>query len=270
MERVIAAIVNDPAELAEVLSTHREMFQIADGLRRGGWGIGYHQHGEILVRKQPLRGPVDVAAALAATGRCHQVAWAGPPLASPFRLEQVQPLRYRNWLFACTGGRGLSEPFVARVTEHVAGFTAHGRRLAGAPEAIMLVFMRALHAAGELDHRGGVSLGIRRGLQAGARALRDLLGDLWERVALAVVLHVRGLTFGLSLGRALHRVELTCGGRGGDGRGPRAGASSPQPRGRGLVITDRDVHQPHTTLPRWSALELRGPDDATSFSLDTL
>lgn len=251
MERMVAAIVNDPQEVGGLIAAHRSLFQLTHGITRGGWGLGYHQHGEMLVRRQPLRGPVDTSAMIAKAQRPHLVAWAGPPSRRPFRLDQILPARYRNWLFASTGGSELGDDFVARVTEHVRGFTAHGRTLSGVPEAVMLVFMKALQSVGELDRRGFATLGVTEGIRCGAQALRGLLGAAWERLSLAVLLHVKGLTFGLALGRPLYRIAF-------EGlevaRPDRVLRRGPVAHLRATVLTDGAAAAGHAEVERWTGV----------------
>lgn len=122
-----------------------------------GWGIGFWQGGEVLIRRRPSdESDVIDLGKLAADVRgdaviCH----VRSPTVGDLRTENTHPFRYREWLFAQTGT--------------VSGFAAHGnqlrdRMLASVPdflrsgirgetdaEIVFHVFLSFLHDIGKLQ-----------------------------------------------------------------------------------------------------------------------
>lgn len=128
----------------------------------------------------------------------------------------------------------------------------------------MLVFMKALQSVGELDRRGFATHGVYEGLRLGASALKDLLGATWERARLAVLLHVKGLTFGLALGRPLYRIafeglELA--------RPDRVLRSGPAAHLRATVLTDSEAGAGHAEVERWTGVSVGDGRHPITFSL---
>lgn len=202
MERLLGFTINDDSFLEKAVVDHRSIFKVALDLSDGGWGLGVHRHGEMLVQKRRISAVTDSAAEVIRAGARQSVLHAAPRQPGLFDLQQVQPFRYRNWLFASVGAYGLPQSFVAETSRILQGFTSEGRWMACPVEGIMLLYMHALHSVGELDRTRKHTRMLRRALCAGTTALTTLLGGS-EKMKLAFVLHVRGYMYALSLGRRL-------------------------------------------------------------------
>ncbi|MDP6945360.1 MAG: hypothetical protein QF464_14525 [Myxococcota bacterium] len=252
MERLLGFAINDTSFLEPVVKDHGAIFDVARGLSDGGWGLGVHRHGEMLVQKRRVSASIDSEYEVITSGARHSVLHAAPRQPGLFDLEQVQPHRYRNWLFAAAGAYTLPSRFVAETSRVLQGFTAEGRWMACPVEGIMLLYMHALHSVGELDRVRPHTRALRRAMVAGTTAVTTLLGGP-DHTNLALVLHVRNYTYAMSLGRRVSLKSLyptgdTYGSLGRPGRHVRAVA----------VMNDAPAGWGEDLSP-WSMIEI-GPD----------
>ncbi len=246
MERLLGFAINDVSLLARIVNTYPSLFAIDRGLSDGGWGLGVHRNGEVLVQKRRISASIDGAKEVLGAASRHVVMHASPRRPGLFDLEQVQPYRYRNWLFASVGAVGLSDRFVRHSSEELRGFTAEGRWMSCPVESAMLIFMHALHRGGELDRTRVHTRVLRRALIAGASDVMRLAADE-PSLKMAFVLHVRDYTYALSLGRALGHRPL-----------PLPGTLSASRHLRSLAFTTDPSEGWGETVAPWSALEV-GP-----------
>jgi len=70
-----------------------------------GWGLGYYQAGQPLLRKQPksLGEPLDFASQAAALRSTLVIGHVREATLGGQRTENTHPFRYRNWIFCHTG-----------------------------------------------------------------------------------------------------------------------------------------------------------------------
>ena len=202
MERLIGLVINDAALLGEFAALHKRDLDVAAGVGRGRWGMGFHGHGELLVKKAPLTRPFDAAEVLAGV-RARLVVLAAQPDDRAREPEEAQPLRHRDWLFAATGTRALPEDFVTRVQASRGGSAFAIKPSAAPEEALQMALMSALFRANVRDARELTTIGVRRTLSTAAAELRALGGDT-PLPPLAIVLHSDGYLFALALGRPLY------------------------------------------------------------------
>jgi glutamine amidotransferase len=206
VERILAWTVNDRGASAPLLETFRlalDPLGPARSAARGAFGLGFHHQGEILVKKGPFSGPLDLVERLSRVPARTVVAAVNDDRAAAREIDRIQPLRYRNWLFAMSGTASLTQAFFDAASRHLAGFITPGRFVGTVAEAAMMVFMRAFHAVGELDHRGLSTHGIVQAIRNAVATFGRLAGDD-PRPETAFVLHVEGHTFGVALGAPLH------------------------------------------------------------------
>ena len=261
MERLLGFAINDTSFLPKVVNAHRGIFDIGVGLADGGWGLGVHRYGEMLVQKRRISAAIDSAAEIVRAGARHSVLHVAPRRPGLFDLEQVQPYRYRNWLFAAVGAQALPPHFVDAASSTLQGFTAEGRWMSCPIESAMLTYMNALHRVGELDRTRAHTRRLREAVFSGTDDLRRL-ADQGADLNLAAVLHVRDYTYALSMGRPLALRSLndtgsTQGPLGRAGRHVRALAFiTDAPTGWGEV------------LPAWSVAEIGPTAEVDVLSLD--
>jgi len=245
MQRVTGVVVNDGALLPWFAKSYAGALEVSDAGARGHWGLGFEGNGELLVKRAPLGGRLGPAQVLAEI-RARQVVLAAHGDPGPRRsIEDAQPLRYRDWLFAASGTAGLSEAFVARVQAESLLRDFVTTRGVTPDEAVMMVFVDALYRGHARDTRKvGVAV-VREAIAAGAARLRELLKP--AAPDLAVLLYAHDQLFAVPLGRPMCVARL--------------GASehlrlerSPDARRvehlRGVIVGDRQVGN-----ARWQVLE---------------
>jgi hypothetical protein len=261
MERLLGFAINDTSFLPKVVSAHRGIFDIGQGLSDGGWGLGVHRHGEMLVQKRRISVAIDSAAELVRAGARHSVLHVAPRRPGLFDLEHVQPYRYRNWLFAAVGTQALPSGFVDAASSTLRGFTAEGRWMSCPTESAMLTYMNALHRVGELDRTRTHTRRLREAVVDGTSDLRRL-ADEPEGLDLAIVLHVRDYTYALSMGRPLALRSLN---ETGSTQGPlgRAGRHV-----RSVVFMTDAPSDWGQMLPPWSVAEIGPTAEVGVLSLD--
>jgi glutamine amidotransferase len=139
-----------------------------------GWGVGFYQAGEILMKRRPIddRPVIDLADLVrdvrADTLLAHvRLATVGAP-----RTENTHPFRYRQWLFANTGTVEAFARLRGRLAEQLPAFLHRDVRGETDSELIFHLFLSFLHDAGQLD-RATVDPPAARQAVRGALSLID-------------------------------------------------------------------------------------------------
>lgn len=129
----------------------------ADALRvRGGasgWGIGFYQGGEVLMRRRPAleSGDLDVAKLVQDARTDVLVGHVRRATVGGLRTENTHPFRFRQWLFASTGTVPSFESTRERMVASVPEFLRGGIRGETDAEVVFHLFLSFLHDAGVLN-----------------------------------------------------------------------------------------------------------------------
>jgi glutamine amidotransferase len=131
----------------------------ADALRvraRGqplGWGVGFYQAGEVLMRRRPIddRDEIDLAQLCADVRADVVLGHVRYATVGTLRTENTHPFRYRQWLFAQTGTVGQFDAIRDRLLASVPEFLRGGIRGETDAEIVFHVFLSFLHDAGRLN-----------------------------------------------------------------------------------------------------------------------
>lgn len=239
MQRLIGLAISDGALLRAFAEGHPKVLDVAasmedDSRQRGGhWGLGFHSHGEMLVRKGPLAAlkPHAVGNHLRDVRSRHAILIAQ---SEPHgRLEDVPPLRYRDWLFASSGAQSLGPSFASRVQAELPTYAFSHKRHPSADEAVMMLVMASLERANARDTRDLTTRAVQRALTA-ASASATRLADDPAAVSLLVVLHVHGHLFAFGLGRPLWLARFR-----GTGEAARPGRLPRHEHLRVIVVGDK-------------------------------
>jgi glutamine amidotransferase len=154
MARLVGFIGNRPDLGARVI----ELEGRALSVRRKpgivpGWGVGFYQAGEILLKRRPIDDRpeirlVDMTRDIRADALIAQVrlATVGAP-----RTENTHPFRYRQWLFANTGTVEAFSKLRGRLAESLPQFLQRDVRGESDSELLFHLFLSFLHDGGELD-----------------------------------------------------------------------------------------------------------------------
>lgn len=118
-----------------------------------GWGIGFYQAGEILLRRRPIdeREQIDLTEAAEDIRTDVLIGHVRRASVGALRTENTHPFRYRSWVFAQTGTidgfDGLRERLLASQPE----FLRRNVRGETDSECFFYLFLSFLHDAGHLD-----------------------------------------------------------------------------------------------------------------------
>ena len=107
MARLFGLLGNRSDLTGRVLAFEREALRVknAAGAAPVGWGLGFYQSGEVLIRRRPIdeREEIDVAQLGADVRGDVVVGHVRQPTIGTLRTENTHPFRYRQWLYAQTG-----------------------------------------------------------------------------------------------------------------------------------------------------------------------
>jgi glutamine amidotransferase len=175
MARLVGFIGNRPDLGARVIElSDRELTVRRKADVTPGWGVGFYQAGEILMRRRPIDERAEIRVAdLTSDVRADvllshvRIATVGAP-----RTENTHPFRYRQWLFANTGTVEAFARLRGRLGEQLPAFLRRNVRGETDSELIFHLFLSFLHDAGVLD-RASVDPPAARAALRGAIALVD-------------------------------------------------------------------------------------------------
>ncbi len=143
-----------------------------------GWGVGFYQHGEVLLRRRPLdeREVIDLAEFTenvrtdVLLGDVRRSTTAAPS------LENTHPFRYHHWLFAHSGTISGFEKIRPRLLDSQPEFLRRNVRGETDTECLFYLFLSFLHDAGQLRDGTASPAHIRAALRA-AMALVDRMSS---------------------------------------------------------------------------------------------
>lgn len=141
-----------------------------------GWGVGFYQSGEILLKRRPLddRGEVDLAPITKDVRADVLLAHVRNGTIGAPRTENTHPFRFRQWLFAQTGTVETFAALRGRILESLPVFLARDVKGDTDSELIFHLFLSFLHDSGQLD-RPSVAPAAARGALSSCLALVDRL-----------------------------------------------------------------------------------------------
>ena len=153
MARLFGIIGNRPDLAARVLAFEGEALRARSKGSPLGWGLGFYQGGEVLMRRRPIDERPDVEIAkLAGDVRADLVVGhVRQATIGALRTENTHPFRYRQWLFAQTGTVSEFDQVRERLMASVPEFLRSGIRGDTDAEVVFHVFLSFLHDAGRLN-----------------------------------------------------------------------------------------------------------------------
>ncbi len=153
MARLFGLIGNRPDLGGRILGLESEALRVQAKGAQLGWGLGFYQGGEVLMRRRPIddRDEIDFsklagdvrADVLVGHVRCATV--------GALRTENTHPFRYRQWLFAKTGTISQFDAIRERLVASVPEFLRGNIRGETDSEILFHVFLSFLHDAGKLN-----------------------------------------------------------------------------------------------------------------------
>jgi glutamine amidotransferase len=152
MARLFGIIGNRPDLAARVLAYEAEALRARSRGVPLGWGLGFYQGGEVLMRRRPIdeRPEIDIARIAADMRADLIVGHVRHATVGALRTENTHPFRYRQWLFAQAGTVPGFEQVRERLVASVPDFLRSGIRGDTDAEVVFHVFLSFLHDAGRL------------------------------------------------------------------------------------------------------------------------
>jgi predicted glutamine amidotransferase len=153
MARLFGIIGNRPDLAARVLSFEADVLRARSKGAPLGWGVGFYQGGEVLIRRRPIdeRTEIDVAKLAADVRADLVVGHVRLATVGALRTENTHPFRYRQWLFAQAGTVTDFDQVRERLVASVPDFLRSGIRGDTDAEVMFNVFLSFLHDAGRLN-----------------------------------------------------------------------------------------------------------------------
>jgi predicted glutamine amidotransferase len=153
MARLFGIIGNRPDLTARVLAFGADALRARSRGTPLGWGLGFYQGGEVLMRRRPIdeRQELDVAKLASDVRADLLVGHVRHATVGVLRTENTHPFRYRQWLFAQTGTVSGFEQIRERLVASVPEFLRGGIRGETDAEVVFHVFLSFLHDASLLS-----------------------------------------------------------------------------------------------------------------------
>lgn len=168
MARLFGMIGNRPDLGPRALAVEAEPLRARSRGAPLGWGLGFYQGGEVLMRRRPIddRPEIDIAHLAADVRADLVVGHVRSATVGALRTENTHPFRYRQWLFAQTGTVGEFDQVRERLLGSVPEFLRGGIRGETDAELVFYVFLSFLHDAGRLSDGVGDPTPAREALRS--------------------------------------------------------------------------------------------------------
>ncbi len=133
-----------------------------------GWGVGFYQGGEILLKRRPIddRAEISLVDLTKDIKADILVAHVRAATVGTLRTENTHPFRYRQWLFAHTGTVESFSSLRGRLSESLPTFLQRDVRGDTDSELLFHLFLSFLHDAGQLDRPSVDSADARAALRS--------------------------------------------------------------------------------------------------------
>jgi predicted glutamine amidotransferase len=180
MARLFGIIGNRPDLAARVLAFEAESLRARSKGAPLGWGLGFYQGGEVLIRRRPIdeRPEVDVAKLAGDVRADLVVGHVRHATIGALRTENTHPFRYRQWLFAQAGTVSEFEQVRERLVASVPEFLRSGVRGDTDAEVVFHVFLSFLHDAGRLNDGQVESSLVREALRSSLAVVDGMTAEV--------------------------------------------------------------------------------------------
>jgi predicted glutamine amidotransferase len=176
MARLFAYLANRPDVGSKVIESASSIIDHSSAREPMGWGAGFYQGGEVLLRRRPVdeRSTLPIAASLADLRTTVLLGHVRSATVGSLSTENTHPFRYRQWLFAHTGTIPSFAAMRQRLIESIPQFLMRNVRGDTDSELLFHLFLSFLHDTGNLD-RLEVNPSDARGALRSTVALLDRL-----------------------------------------------------------------------------------------------
>lgn len=154
MARLFGFIGNRDELGARALAEHQDALTVERGDAPAlGWGVGFYQFGEVLLRRRPLdeRPTIQPAQLTDQLKTDLLIGHVRNPTVGNLRTENTHPFRYRQWLFAQTGTVLSFDQLRERLLQAQPDFLKPNVRGDTDSELFFYLVLSYLHDQGQLD-----------------------------------------------------------------------------------------------------------------------
>jgi len=180
MARLVGFIANRPDLGARVVEGEGSALDVrrARGVT-AGWGVGFHQAGDVLLRRRPVddRSDIHIAELVRDIQADMLIAHVRAATVGTLRTENTHPFRYRQWLFAHCGTIESFDSLRPRLSDTLPAFLQRDVRGDTDSELIFHLFLSFLHDAAKLDRPQVEPADARSALRATKALVDGLLAE---------------------------------------------------------------------------------------------
>lgn len=153
MARLFGFLGNRPDLGVKILEAESSLFEAKSAGRPLGWGVGYFQGDEVLLRRRPLdeRTVIPFADVLRDVRTDALLGHVRLATIGSLRTENTHPFRFRQWLFAHTGTLANFGVIRERLLNSLPEFLRRNLRGDTDSEVLFHVFLSFLHDGGKLQ-----------------------------------------------------------------------------------------------------------------------
>jgi glutamine amidotransferase len=153
MARLFGLLANRPDLAPRVLAAEARLVDQQVAGEPLGWGAGFYQGGEVLLRRRPVdeRRTLPLAEALRDVRTNMLIGHVRHATVGTLRTENTHPFRYRQWLFAHTGTIAAFSAVYDRLVESIPQFLRRNVKGDTDSELLFHLFLSFLHDGGRLD-----------------------------------------------------------------------------------------------------------------------
>ncbi len=155
MARLVGILANRTDLPRRFAAFERELLQVrAPAGQPLAWGLGFHQNGELLLKRRPIddRPSIALATMLEDVQSDLVVGHVRRATVGGLRTDNTHPFRYREWLFADTGTVPNFVELRATLLDALPDFLRRSIRGETDSEVVFHLVLAALHRAGALEH----------------------------------------------------------------------------------------------------------------------
>lgn len=216
---------------------HAEL--VAEGGAPHGWGLGYYQSGQPLLRKHPQAldsGPLDFYPQMENIRSNIVMGHVRGSAAGGRTNDNTQPFRFRRWLFCHSGTFSGFDGIRSEVSEAIPGFMRRNIHGSTDSEVLFHLFLAFLNDAGRLDDLAVPSSEVARALRSALAYATRLLDQGQAQPSGCCCIASNGRVL-VALGRELPLAIARNSSYNNVGRGPDdRPLSYPHLKGVGLVV----------------------------------
>jgi predicted glutamine amidotransferase len=163
-----------------IIATHAQLLRARRTAREAwGWGIGFNQSGEMLLRRRPLddREVIDLSVEARGIRTDLLLAHVRTPRVGGLSTENTQPFRYRGWLFAHSGTIAGFDRIRSQLLELMPEFLRQNVLGDTDSEVLFYSFLALLHGAGHLASASAREERLRAALRQTAELVDRLCAE---------------------------------------------------------------------------------------------